>query len=378
MRIVLVNVVWDEGAATAEATLDRFTTLTGWAEAVAGQDPTNVVAVCQRFRADADRSRSNIAYRFVADDGLPKPSAWFRGTRRLIRAVASPPPDVVHVNGLDHPLFVRRLRRALPARCALVVQDHGGFDPRTLSAPRKAWLRHGLRSADALLVATPRQIEVFAASGLTPRRLPICDVMEASTSMRADPTRDRHRPLSLLWVGRLDANKDPLTVLEGVARFVERSGVDATLTFVYGSAELEPALRAAIEQGARMTTLRPRVRLAGLVPHDALGVFYDAADILVLGSHREGSGYAVLEALACGVVPIVTDIPSLRSLTGEERVGALWRVDDPASLADALERVSARPMAAERAACRAWFDDRFSWNAIGRRALAIYREVSRT
>ena len=34
-----------------------------------------------------------------------------------------------------------------------------------------------------------------------------------------------------------------------------------------------------------------------------------AADIFTLGSHREGSGYALTEALACGLPPVVTDIP---------------------------------------------------------------------
>ena len=49
-----------------------------------------------------------------------------------------------------------------------------------------------------------------------------------------------------------------------------------------------------------------------------------AADLFVLGSHREGSGYSLIEALACGLPPIVTDIPSFRSLTGAGVVGALW------------------------------------------------------
>ena len=37
-----------------------------------------------------------------------------------------------------------------------------------------------------------------------------------------------------------------------------------------------------------------------------------ASDLFVLGSHREGSGYSLIEALACGLPPVVTDIPSFR------------------------------------------------------------------
>jgi hypothetical protein len=49
-----------------------------------------------------------------------------------------------------------------------------------------------------------------------------------------------------------------------------------------------------------------------------------AADLFVSGSQREGSGTALLESLACGLPPIVTDIPSFRMLTCDGRIGALW------------------------------------------------------
>ena len=60
-----------------------------------------------------------------------------------------------------------------------------------------------------------------------------------------------------------------------------------------------------------------------------------AADVFVLGSHREGSGYSLIEALACGLPPVVTDIPSFRSLTAAGAVGALWPCGDARALGDA-------------------------------------------
>jgi glycosyltransferase involved in cell wall biosynthesis len=147
---------------------------------------------------------------------------------------------------------------------------------------------------------------------------------------------------------------------------------------VYGSAELEPAVRAAIEFGPHAALLKSRVALAGFVPHDAIDLYYEAADVFVQGSRREGSGYAALEALACGVVPVLTDIPSFRWLTDDGRVGALWRAGDPASLAGALANVASQPITGMRTAARELFDRRFSWGAIGRRATAIYRERCRT
>lgn len=369
IRIVIVNEVWDSRDVTADAALDRFSTLTGWAEALvdAGAD----VVVCQRFGRAATLVRRGISYQFFADGDRPRPSTWFRGSASMRSAIASLSPAVVHINGLDYPRSIRKLRRTLQPTVAIVVQDHGGFDPRTLSPARRTWLRYGLTAVNTLLVAMPDQAVEMRDSGLVPDRVHVRDVMEGSTTLTAERRLPHSGPLNVLWVGRLNANKGPLTVLDGFAEFVA-AGHDARLTFVYGTAELERPLRDAIGRHA----IEDRVTLAGAVQHDRLQAFYSAADVFVLGSRREGSGYAALEAMACGVVPVLTDIPSFRGLTDNGRVGALWTAGDPKSLAGALGRITSFPLDRQRDECRRRFDECFSWSAIGRRAVAIYRECS--
>jgi glycosyltransferase involved in cell wall biosynthesis len=167
----------------------------------------------------------------------------------------------------------------------------------------------------------------------------------------------------------LNDNKDPLTVLRGAAAFFEQCPA-AHLTMVYATAELEPRVRALI---GRMPALASRVRLVGRVPHDEMAAYMSAADLFVAGSHREGSGYAAIEALACGALPVLTDIPSFRALTGEGRFGVPWQAGDAASLAEALGRASRMVSPEQRLACATFFERRFSWPAIGERAMEIYR-----
>ena len=175
---------------------------------------------------------------------------------------------------------------------------------------------------------------------------------------------------ALLWVGRLNANKDPLTVLDGFERSLSALPA-ATLTMIYAAEDLLPAVRERIEQS---TVLRERVRLVGTVPHARLPEFYSAADLFVLGSHHEGSGYALMEASACGAVPVVTDIPTFRLLTGGV-VGALWTPGDAAAFSRALVEVSRRDLDAERAKLATYFASELSWEAVGRRAVEIYEDV---
>ena len=100
-----------------------------------------------------------------------------------------------------------------------------------------------------------------------------------------------------------------------------------------------------------------------------------AADLFVLGSHREGSGYSLIEALACGLPPVVTDIPSFRSLTGRGAVGKLWACDDPLALCAAIRAVGARTDPETRAAVRAHFDRELSFDSLGRKLAAMYEDV---
>jgi glycosyltransferase involved in cell wall biosynthesis len=376
VRVAFINYVWDSDLATPEAALERYFSLTDWSEAVQDAGAT-VVSVFQRFRANATLRRNGIEYRFIAEDGLPSPSMWTGGATALHRAVASAGVDLVHVNGVLHSRRVRHLRRILPADTAVLVQDHGGFEPQAASALKRVWLRRGLSAADALMVSSSGQIDQWRGSGIVPGRVMTFDVMESSTRMQRIDRGHAHRisgvagAPALLWVGRLNENKDPLTVLRGAATFFEARPA-AGLTMVFASGDVEPRARAMI---AASPALSGRVRLAGRVGRSEMPAYFSAADLFVLGSHREGSGYAAIEALALGVLPVLTDIPSFRALTDNGQVGELWQPGSAESFTRAVERAAARLCDNERAACRRWFEQSFSWTVIGQRAVMAYRSV---
>ncbi|MEQ1728399.1 MAG: glycosyltransferase family 4 protein [Vicinamibacterales bacterium] len=368
MKLVQVNYAFTP-VESPDVLLDTYHTLTGWSEAASCAGLS--VSVVQAFSTNAVRRRGNVDYLFC-DDG---------GSRRLSptmvhAAVAACEPDVVHVNGLDAPIRAWRLRQRLPAHVAIVVQDHASVPPRpfSLKAPLR---RRAMRAADAYLFTAPAQATPWVEGGFISAAQPVHSVLEASTEMRP-VHRATARALSavdgapaILWVGRLDANKDPLTVLDGFEQALA-SLPGATLTMVFGDDALLPVVTARI---AASTALGGRVRMAGRVPHAQLAAWYSAADVFVLGSRRESCGYALLEACACGAVPVVTDIPSFRTITGEAAIGALWRVGDAAALTSALVGVSRRDLERERQRTRAHFDRHLSWTVVGARARAIYETV---
>jgi glycosyltransferase involved in cell wall biosynthesis len=202
--------------------------------------------------------------------------------------------------------------------------------------------------------------------------------MEGSTTFTvADRTAARrHTGMDgspvFLWVGRLDANKDPLTVLAGLEP-VLRELPGARLHMAHGpDSPLLEAVRARI---AESEVLCRAVHLLGTVPHSEMEAVFNSADYFVLGSRFEGSGFALAEALACGVVPIVTDIPSFHRMTDGGAVGALWSSGRPEAMTAAVREAVRAPLEESSATARAVFDARSSFAAIGRDALAAYRKT---
>ena len=115
--------------------------------------------------------------------------------------------------------------------------------------------------------------------------------------------------------------------------------------------------------------------MLGSIPHERLPDYYSAADIFVSGSHHEGSGYALIEAMACGLTPCVTDIPAFRALVGGS--GIRWPTQQSEACAAALVDLAQRDLVSERSLVRRHFERTLSWKVIGERTVAAYETLVR-
>ncbi len=338
--------------------LTAWPTLVETAAAVARTDAS--VTVVQACHLDTTIVERDVDFHFVR--GAP-PFAKLSLTRRLIECVRLLRPDVVQVAGLGSPLQTRALSRALSS-IPVVVQDHAGVP---VSGIRKSVHRWGLARVDAALFTAREQAEAYFSAGILRADMPVFEVLEGSSCFTPGDQPEARRRTGLagdpcvLWLARLDANKDPLSVLEAVRTAVEKlPGMQLWCCFSGG--ELERDVRAMI---AADDLLRKIVQLVGKRPHGEVEMLCRAADFLVQGSWREGSGFAVIEALACGLPPIVTDIPSFRKITRNGAVGALSPAGNSAAMARNLIDLAKRNRSELRAAARRQFEQELSYAAIG-------------
>jgi glycosyltransferase involved in cell wall biosynthesis len=380
LHIVPLIYFYEADLTTPELLLERYSTIRPFAKAL--HDEGVRVTVLQRFHTDLDFWDEGIRFRFCADSRKPALRKWeIPGSyHSAVRAVCTedhlpgPVHTAVHLNGLLYPLQLRALRNSLPPNCSIVVQHHAGAPWSALARPLQRW---GLRAADGFFFAAKDLAAPWVDQGLISERQSIFQIMEGSNSFRCQDrvaararTRMAGNPV-VLWVGRLIPLKDPLTVLEGFTRILRRAP-QARLYMAYGTPDMLPAVRERI--GASKTLARA-VTLLGRIEHSQLEDIYNSSDYFVLGSHHEGSGFSLAEAMACGVVPVVTDIPSFRVMTDDGRVGACWRPGSPESFAEKFLEVARQPLEQLSHKVHSFFQSQLSYKAIARDSMRAYREV---
>lgn len=176
----------------------------------------------------------------------------------------------------------------------------------------------------------------------------------------------------ILFVGGLDRPH----AFKGVPELLRAMAAmkPSTHALIVGDGELRPAYEAlAAELG-----LRARTHFLGKVDQTALRDAYRSADVFAFPSVNaaEAFGLAALEAEACGVPVVASDLPGVRTVVRQGETGLLVPPGDVAALASALSTVLSDRLMREkmRNAARTHAES-YAWDKHLDGLLEIYRAV---
>jgi len=139
--------------------------------------------------------------------------------------------------------------------------------------------------------------------------------------------------------------------------------------------------RQVLEHQVTRLGLNDRVRLVGAQSHDMVCRAYQRASIFVLpcvvagDGDRDGIPNVLLEAMGSGIPVVSTPVSGIPELIESERDGLLVPPNDPASLADALDRLLTSAELRERLgrAARAEIEAHFSIDRSSTQLLALFQ-----
>ena len=335
--------------------LKRISFYTGIMEELAKKH--EVISI-ERINYEGVCQQNGVQYHFI---NLKKSVVLFPGL--MHRFIKKQHPDVVLVHSFNFPLQVIQLAWALGRKTKIIVQNHA---ERPSSGLRKIFQRIADRYVSAYLFTSAEMGMEWVEKRIIADSKKIAEVMEVSTTFNAidkkatDVNTGSSNAAVFLWVGRLNANKDPLTVVKAFIKFLSFHP-SKKLNMIYQTEELLPQIRELINSNDKA---KEAIKLIGQIPNPQLQEFYSNADFFISGSHYESGGVAVCEAMASGCIPIVTDILSFRKMTGSGKCGLLYEPGNDKELLETLLQTEKMDMEKERDKVLKQFNEELSFEAI--------------
>ncbi len=241
----------------------------------------------------------------------------------------------------------------------------------------RALERASLALADHIQVISKHLGNVFARRGASSEQISVistgCDTDKFRPTEKETASRDFVR---ILYVGRINPLKGIVDLLQGYALY--RNELQApdrsTELVIAGGGE-----RSNIDQMKTLATtheISDATDFLGHVEHHRLPQFYNDADIFALPSHGEGLGNAFLEAMACGLPCLGTNVGAIPELLADNR-GVIVSPKSPTEIAEGLyhliEDASYRLALGRRA--RAYVVKEHSFESVRQKYVELYRTV---
>jgi len=300
--------------------------------------------------------------------GLADLRGWIRFQKWLWRER----PDVVHAH-LPHAAWLARWSR-LSAPVPVVIDtlhsSHTGTMGRRLGYRCSNWLSDHVTAVSHAVAASH-----LAAGMVSKNKLSVLgngielDTWRPDARARTAARRGLGLSDEFLWlgVGRLDPVKDYPTLLNAFACVAKTARL-----LIAGSGPLQSEL---VQLAARLG-LEQRVRFLGFEPK--VQRWMQAADGFVLSSRHEGLPMVLLEAGACGVPVVATDVAGTREAVVNGETGWLARAGDADALAQAMTKLMCTPVEERRAMgvrARRMVRERFSLETVLDRWEQLYAEL---
>jgi glycosyltransferase involved in cell wall biosynthesis len=343
---------------------------------------TNRIGTPQRYRVDGVPVECyeslNTGFRL----GIPYSIPTVPSFPTFVKAVAS--SKIVHAHG--HPYLTSLLAGKLAKQYSkpFVLTQHNTFieynnifDQVELVNDLSVG-KQNLNTADKIIAISQATKEYVLRLGAKPQKVQV--VYNGVDLERFRPIAGKREEIRR----KLGLPQDAIVVLT-VRRLVYKNGVDTLLDCANIAAKKNPkVVFLVVGKGPDLESVRLQVanlgiennfRLAGFVSDEDLPYYYNAADLFVLPSKSgEGLPLVAMEAMACGLPVIATDVGGIKEVMMED-YGLLVPPNQPELLAKAVLDFASVDFTKRKHELRAKIEEKFSWDTNVERLAEIYEEL---
>jgi len=314
--------------------------------------------------------------------GIPYSIPTVTSLETFLKAVKS--SEIVHAHG--HPYLTSLIAAKLAKRYSkpFVLTQHNTFieyDSVFDSVERLNDLAVGketLKEADKIITVSNATKDYVLSLGAKPEKIKVLhngvDLVHFRplTGKREEMRRKlgiSQSSIVVLTVRRLVYKNGIDTLIEG-ANIAVKKNSKITFLIVGKGPDLNN-----VQMRIRQLGIENNFRLTGFVKDEDLPFYYNAADFFVLPSKSgEGLPLVALEAMACGLPVIATNVGGISEILMED-YGKLVPSNQPESLAKAILEFSNIDFSSRKLELRAVMEEKYSWDKNVETLIGIYEEL---
>ncbi|OBV37764.1 glycosyltransferase [Janthinobacterium psychrotolerans] len=248
-----------------------------------------------------------------------------------------------------------------------VLLNYRGGEAAAFFARHRRLVDASLRRAGAIAVPSRFLQEIFEQCGHAAHIVP--NVIDLHRFTPANGERDNQGPV-ILVARHLQALYDNASAVRAFA--IVREAFPAARLVLAG----DGPERAALESLANSLNVAEAVLFAGHVANHAMPALYQASTIVLNPSLADNMPISVLEALACGVPVVSTNVGGVPALLQHGVTGLLVSPGDAPAMAQAMLALLREPQQARRLAANGLAHAaRFDWQHVGPQLAVLYRRI---
>lgn len=299
-------------------------------------------------------------------DAAVTPAQFLRQARRAI-AQSGQSFDLIHAHWAYRSGYVAS-KLAASLNLPFVLTLHGSDLNLWLhERGKKQKSLRALHAADALIVLSERMRVLLDPYGLpedkifvVPQGLDLEKFAPRDSEVILQKRASVRAEFVFICVANFYPGKGHAILLQALSRLPAEVGL-----ILLGDGPLRPVW----ERTAADEVAAGRVHFAGQVRHDEIPDWLNAADALVLPSLREGLPTVILEALACGLPVVATDVGGVRDVIDGNGAGRVVPPGSPQLLAEEMLEVMKKPVDSREIRQKVV---RFAWEAFTRSLARAY------
>lgn len=229
----------------------------------------------------------------------------------------------------------------------------------------KQWLQKMFKEADGITVVSKVLGEAIQNRFNVKKYQVIPNVVNSNIFF---PVQKQPSPATkFIHVSLLNQQKNPHDIIEAFYH-VKNNGHKFKLT-IYGPHNIQ------LKQNVKDKDLQEEIIFKEEVPQDILAKDMQQADALVLYSRYETFGCVVIEANACGIPAILSDLPVFREYIIDNKTGLFAKPNDPQKLADTLINFIQQKNSFSQSEIAGYTMGKFSYEVVAKQFDELYQSI---